>query len=71
MQVHRKDTELLYSNHPNTGHPNTRILVVQHIINAIPSNFAMKCRFSTDIIKQGDLMFNVYYLQNKVLPLQK
>ena len=25
-----------------------------------------KCRFSTDRIKQGDLMFNVYYLQNKV-----
>ena len=30
-----------------------------------------KCRFSTDRIKQGDLVFNVYYLLNKVLSLQK
>ena len=30
-----------------------------------------KCRFSTDRIKQGDLMLNVYYLQNEVLPLQQ
>ena len=31
----------------------------------------LKCRFSTDRIKQGDLMFNVYYLQNEMLSLQK
>ena len=30
-----------------------------------------ECRFSTDRIKQGDLMFNVYYLQNEMLSLQK
>ena len=28
--------------------------------------FYSKCRFSTDKIKQGDLMFNVYYLQKGV-----
>ena len=29
-----------------------------------------KCRFSTDRIKQGDLIYNVYYLQSELLPLQ-
>ena len=49
------------------------ILFVTFIFNmyAVPSIFAILVSVSTDRVKQGELMFNVYYLQNKVLPLQK